>query len=370
MTSRERVLTALQHKQPDRIPFDLGSRSSAIEIDAYKHLLRYLGMDKETNCFLRAHAEMDDEIIDKLGVDTKWIREMPENAWRTDGDDTIFMDAWNVPWKKRKDDFYYEIESYPLINMSTDEVLNMRWPDLISPEAADKMGSTAAGLHSNSEYFLASDIIGAGIFERSWYLRGYEKFLMEVMLEKEFAHSFFKKILEHQIEAYSLLLDKTGSYIDCVWITDDVATQDSLMFSPDIYREMIKPYQKELISYIQGRGVQVIFHSCGAIRELLPDFIDMGAVILHPIQISAKGIDTADLKREYGKDIVFWGGGCDIEILQFGKKEEVVFEVKKRIDDLSADGGFIFTPTHCIQPGTPPENIIAMADTLRDYGKY
>jgi len=370
MTPRERIRKALTHKEPDKIPFDLGSRSSAIEEQAYKDLLSYLNIAKPVTCFLRAHADIHEEIMKKFSIDTKWIRNVPESSWKKEGGDTLYIDKWNVPWRKRHDSYYFELDTCPLEKQKQTDILNAEWPELITSDMIQKMEKQSVSLYSETDYFLASDIIGAGIFERAWYLRGYEKFLMEIMLEKDFAHKFFRKILKHQQEAYSLLLERIGKYIECVWITDDVATQDSLMFSPEIYREMIKPYQKELIKFIQERGVEVIFHSCGAVTELIPDFIEMGAHILHPVQISARGIDTEKLKKEFGKDLVFWGGGCDIEILQNGSKQQVIDEVKKRIHDLRAEGGFVFTPTHCIQPGTPPENIIAMIETLNTDGLY
>ena len=327
-------------------------------------------METETTAFLRAHAEMEDAIIRLLGVDTKWIHPIPDSAWSRDGEDTIYTDAWDVPWRKRKGHLYYELDNPPLKGKTHQEILSGNWKPVVSRETAEKTGKEAERFYHDTEYSLSVDLIGAGIFERAWYLRGLEEFVVEMLTEEAFVRKYLSVILDMQLAGYEKILNEAGDYIDTVWITDDVATQDSMIISPDTYRSMIKPLQRELISYIQSRGVEVVFHSCGAVRDLLPDFIEIGVHILHPIQLSATGMDTAELKRDFGRDIVFWGGGIDVETLQFGTPESVRDEVRMRIDHLAKGGGFVFTPTHCIQPNTPPGNILAMAEALRTYGKY
>ncbi|RKX77206.1 MAG: hypothetical protein DRP87_09800 [Spirochaetes bacterium] len=370
MTSRERIRTALRHKNPDRVPLDLGSRSSAIEEEAYEQLKRHLGIKKPTRTFIRAHAEIDDEVMDILGIDTKWIRSIPENSWKSEGTDRIYTDRWGVDWRKKAGEYYYNQDYAPLAGLDKTQIMKIGWPELISDNMMKEMIDQVKDLQKNTGYFLASDVIGAGIFERAWYLRGFEQVMMDIMTEKMFMHCLMERILETQLLGYEKLLNGIGHYIDAVWITDDIATQDSLMISPELYREMIKPYQKRLIEYIQSQGVKVIFHSCGAVYPLLPELIEIGVGILHPIQVSAKEMDTKKLKSEFGRDLVFWGGGCGTEVLQSGSIQDVKDEVKRRIEDLSSDGGFVFTPTHCIQPGTTPENIMAMVEALRIYGNY
>jgi uroporphyrinogen decarboxylase len=220
------------------------------------------------------------------------------------------------------------------------------------------------------EQVLLCDVVGAGVFERAWYLRGFEKLMMELVLDPQFAAGFLEKILEHQLSGYDRLLRAIGRYIDGVWITDDLSTQDSLIVSPDLYRQLIKPYQRRLVEYLQQQEVSVVFHSCGAVAPLIPDLIDIGVRILHPVQLSARGMNAKQLKSEFGDDLVLWGGGCDSETLQQGKPEDVKEEVRRRIDIFAPGGGFIFTSTHCIQPRTPPENILVMIDTLLEHGGF
>ena len=370
MTSRERVRLALAHKEADRIPFDLGSRSSAIEEEAYDALKGFLKIEKPTRRFIRSHAELDREVIELFGIDTDYVRAIPPASWRTDGKDELYVDKWNVPWRKKEGALYYELDTCPLRGMDPGEILKQAWPPLVSERMVREMAVQARRLHDEGEAALFTDFIGAGVFERAWYLRGFEDFAVELMVEKSFAHAYLEKILQRQIEAYQTILDAVGPYIEGVWITDDIATQDSLMFSPETYREMIKPYQKRLLEYLRSRNMKVIFHTCGAVYPLIPDLLEIGVEIIHPLQLNARGMETAKLKKEFGRDLVFWGGGCNIEVLQTGSAADVHDEVKRRIGDLAPGGGFVFTPTHCIQPHTAPENVMAMIDALREFGAY
>ena len=371
MNSRERVRAALGHTEGDRIPVDLSSRSSAIELGAYDDLKKYLGIDKKSETFIRAHAVIDEEVLELFGIDTRYIRSVPQNSWRIEGNDRLFIDLWGVPWKKAGNSHYYEISDYIFRDITTDDINKLQWPELITDEMAAEMEAQARELYYSTGYALFTDVLGAGIFESAWYLRGFEQFMVDMALDGEFTKKFLDKILDIQLNAYDKLFKAIGAYLDGVLVTDDLAMQDTLLMSPETYRKILKPYQKQLFEFIQNKGVDVIYHSCGAIYPLLDDLVETGVKILHPVQVSAGGMDPKRLKREYGDRIVFWGGGCDTQrVLQFGTIQEVRDEVKARIEDFAPGGGFIFTPVHCIQPGTPPENIIALFETVKEYGKY
>jgi uroporphyrinogen decarboxylase len=371
MTPRERVRTTLLHQEPDRIPIDFGSRSSAFEEQPYRELQAHLKLEEEIRPFLRAHAVMSEEVLDFLQVDTRWIRSIPASSWFSDDEGDVYLDRWNVPWRRKRGRLYYELEPSPLVTMQREDIERLEIPELISDAMLDDMRVQAEGYDRDTDYSLWCDVVGAGIFERAWYLRGFEQFIMEMMVEKRFAHAFFEKILETQISAYRKLLEAIGTHIEGVLITDDVAMQDSLVMSPETYREMLKPYQKRLIESIQAYGVSVLWHSCGAIYPLIPDFIDMGVRILHPVQTSAQDMDPQRLKQQFGRDIVLWGGGCDIQtVLQTATSAEVTEEIQRKISKLAPGGGFVFTTTHCIQPDTPLENILAMVQAYKRFGYY
>ena len=179
-------------------------------------------------------------------------------------------------------------------------------------------------------------------------------------------------ITDIYIESCNRYLDYVGPYIQVFTYWDDVAGQNGWLIRPELYRKLIKPKQKRLVEAIKKKtNAKLFYHSCGATRDLIPDLIEIGFDILNPVQVSAKGMDTKELKAQFGRDIVFWGGGVDTQhVLPFGKPQEVVDEVKRRIDDLAPGGGFVFAAVHNIQALVPPENIVAAFDTALEYGKY
>jgi uroporphyrinogen decarboxylase len=181
------------------------------------------------------------------------------------------------------------------------------------------------------------------------------------------------KLLEFHIGYWDAILTRVGKYVQVIVLGDDLGTQDNLFVSPEIFREFIKPRYIKLINSIKSKAdVKVLLHSDGAIRELIPDLIEVGIDILNPIQVTARGMgDTKSLKEEFGEEIVFWGGGCDTQkILPFGKPEDVRREVKRRVSDLKPGGGFVFAPVHNIQPEVPIENVLTLYETALQHGYY
>jgi uroporphyrinogen decarboxylase len=180
------------------------------------------------------------------------------------------------------------------------------------------------------------------------------------------------KVMEIKMAYWDRALDLLEDNVDVVHEADDFAGQYKMLISPDAYRRIVKPLHKELFDFIHARTkAKLFFHSCGSIRPVIPDLIEIGVDILNPIQVSATGMDSAELKKEYGDDVVFWGGGVDTQrVLGDGTQEEVRAETKRRISDLAPGGGFVFAAVHNIQGNVPPENIMAMWETLQEYGVY
>ncbi|HSB65208.1 MAG TPA: uroporphyrinogen decarboxylase family protein, partial [Anaerolineales bacterium] len=218
---------------------------------------------------------------------------------------------------------------------------------------------------------VGSAVIGGGIFEQPARVMGLESFLMALIAEPAFADRLMETITDIYIESCNRYLDQLGKYIHVFTFWDDLAGQNGWIINPALYRKMIKPKQRRLVEAIKKKtDAKLFFHSCGATRGLIPDLIEIGFDILNPVQVSAKGMDTRELKAEFGKDIVFWGGGVDTQhVLPFGKPQEVVDEVQRRIDDLAPGGGFVFAAIHNIQADVPPENIVAAFDTALQYGR-
>ena len=219
---------------------------------------------------------------------------------------------------------------------------------------------------------MGSAVIGGGIFEQPARTMGLENFLMALVSEPVFADRLMDRITDIYIESCNRYLDHVGPYISVFTFWDDVCGQDGWLIRPDLYRKVIKPKQRRLVDAIKKKtDARLFYHSCGAAFDLIPDLIDLGFDILNPVQVSARGMDTARLKRTFGKDITFWGGGVDTQhVLPFGTPAEVRDEVKRRIDDLAPGGGFVFAAVHNIQAYCPPENVVTAFDTALEYGGY
>jgi len=308
---------------------------------------------------------MEEPVRRLLGVDTEFVRWMPPSCWTREGHDTLFIDAWGVPWRCRAGASYYELDASPFASLDYAEILQRPWKPLLDAAATAGLKEQADYMQAHHDSALLSDQIGAGLFERAWYLRGFEQFLMDMVLDKPMVHRFMGRLLEHQMEGYAAVFDAVGTQITGVLLTDDLATQDSLIISRELYREMVFPYQKRLLDFIRSRKMKTVFHSCGAVCPLIPDLLEAGVEILHPIQRTARGMDPLHIKREFGSDLVLWGAGCDTGLLQNGTMAMVVEDTRRMIGMLAPGGGYVFTTTHCIQPGTPPGNILAMAGVLR-----
>ena len=372
MNSRERVKTTLNHREPDKVPIDFGGFASTIEAEAYEDLKKYLGIEKETLVWTRAHVDPDEEILEKFEIDIRYLRPYPIQKWQDVKKKNPVIDAWGTKWYQPKSSHYFDPVEFPLANFTLEDLKDYRYPQLWNKEYEDELAKTAERLYKETDYYLIGDALCVGIFEQAWFLRGLENFMIDLVLNKDFANKLLDIVLEQRKDFYGKFLDIVGPYVDMVIVSDDLASQEGPLISPELYREMIKPRHKELNTFIKNKvDVKLFHHSCGAVREFIDDLIDVGIDVLNPVQVSAKDMDTKKLKQDFGQKIVFWGGGCDSQhILPFGSPQEVHDEVKKRISDLKPGGGFVFASIHEIQPETPPENIIAMFEAAKEYRDY
>lgn len=386
LNSFERVKTALEHKEPDKVPFDLGgSVLTGMNAVAYKNLRAYLGLpDKQIEICDRIQqlARIDVDIIDLLKVDVKDVDPQdPDNPGLSkdpvveDGYHT-YIDEWGITWKMPVEGgIYYDMRSHPLSGMSSlDELRKFNFPDPVDPGRFRTMKQRADKyVHEEGKaYILGRN--SAGIFEMALWLKGFEEFFMDLALNPEFAEGLLDIITDIKMKYWEKALDAVGDNVLVISEADDLAAQNSLLVSANMYRQFIKPRHKKLFSYIKSKAqnkVYIFYHTCGAVKELIPDLIEAGVDILNPVQVNAKGMDSKELKKLFGKDITFWGGGVDTQhILPHGTPQEVRNETKRRIEDLAPGGGFIFNPVHNVQRDVPPENYMAMWETLQEYGVY
>lgn len=384
MNSRERVLATLQHSEPDKIPFDIGGApNTGIHIIAYRNLLKQLRYDREVKLgdFIFQTALIDEDILQRLKVDLRGLdfsvfgSEKIPSELKEDEKYFFFTGDWGIKWVMPKiNGLYYDIRQRPLSGrIDPKEIDTLNIPNLPSHEEIDFFKRKAK---IYQERGLAVVLAGpdGGILEHAFGIRGHEDFMIDMVSEPSLAKRLLDKILTYKLQYWKLMLKEMGNLVDIVSEGDDMATQESLIISPKLYRSMLKPLHRELFCFIRKNAKKPIFinfHSCGAIKELIPDLIEIGINSLHPVQVSATGMDTKKLKKEFGQDLTFWGGGVDTQhILSRGTSEEVRDEVKRRIDDLAPGGGFIFAAVHNIQADVPPKNIMAMWEAFNEYGKY
>jgi uroporphyrinogen decarboxylase len=230
----------------------------------------------------------------------------------------------------------------------------------------------AKTLFENTDFAVVGSAGGpTNIFELSWYLRGLDQLLMDLVADKHFAHALLRKVTDLQKAKYGEFLKKAGKYLDIVRVGDDMGTQGQPFFSPALYREMIKPYQREFYSFIKERtDAALMFHSCGNVYPLIPDLIEVGVDILNPVQVSINDMDPARLKREFGDRLAFSGAIDTQRVLPYGTPEEVEEEVRRRVQELGPNGGYLIASVHNIQPDVPPENVVALFRAGKKYGRY
>jgi uroporphyrinogen decarboxylase len=382
MNCRERLISALNHKESDRIPLDLGGTIvTSITRNAYISLKKYLGLEVEDVKifdYVQQLPYIDEKLLERLAVDVRMVATnymvTEEQEIYEEDNYYYFYDMWGSKLRMpKKNGHYFDWVYFPIKDISIDELKKYKWPEPYGKEYILKLKQIAKNLYDNTDYALIGTAIsGGGIFEQPARIMGMEPFLISLASYKKFADEVMEKITELYIENSIRYLEEIGDMIQVFVYWNDLSTQTGPMISPEIYRKLIKPKDKKLIEAIKSKtDAKIFYHCCGAVKDFIPDLIDIGVDILNPVQVSAKGMDTAELKKEFGKYITFWGGGCDTQhVLPYGTPGKIKSEVKRRIDDLAPGGGFIFSAVHNIQDGVPPENIMAMLETLEEYGRY
>jgi len=383
MNSRERVLLALNHKEPDRVPFDMGgSVVTGISIVAYSKLRKFLGLPEIEPVvidILQQIARVDEDVMVKLGVDVKNISPRSSASFRIDikdgGDYTFFHDEFKIGWRMPKDGgLYYDMFEHPLAgdHITPEDVDQFPWPDPLDPARFAGLKEAAVKVMNEEKRAVVVGSMSAGIMEIYAWTRGFRDFYTDFAGNEKLAAKIMDRVLEMHIAYWDRMIDTIGDAIDVAGTADDFAGQYGLLISPRTYRRLCKPRHKELFDFIHRRSkAKIFFHSCGSIRAVIPDLIEIGCDILNPVQVSAAGMDSAELKREFGRDLVFWGGGVDTQrVLGTGTPQQVREDTKRRVEDFMPGGGFVFNTVHNIQANVPPENIVAMWETLQEYGVY
>jgi uroporphyrinogen decarboxylase len=377
------VLDALDHREPDRIPFDLGSSiETGITVQAYDRFIDFMKLKEEPdetlfNLYMDTGSfkQIPENILRHLKVDTRGaliqLPSEPEPRLESEGETLFAWDEWGVKWAKPESSYYMDPVEHPLSGeLSRERLAKFHWPDPAQPGRFSGLREEAERMRKSGCAVMFS-LYGLGLWEVAWMLHGLEQTLVDMMLQPVLMEELLDRITEFQTRLWENTLETVGDNVDICLHSEDLGTQNGPIMSPALYRRFLKPRQTKLFSHIKKaakKEVKVLLHSCGSIRALIPDLIETGIDALNPIQVRAAGMDTKELKRQFGKDLCFWGGGVDTqEILPHGSPAEVRDEVKRRIDELAPGGGFVFAAVHNIQPDVPPENILAMWEAFQSH---
>jgi uroporphyrinogen decarboxylase len=381
MNSRKRVSLALNFQEADRVPFDLGGTgATGIHLVAYKNLRCHLGLPEiEPRCedIIQQLAVVDEDVAERLRTDCRNVAPRSSAIYnlelRDEGRYTAYTDEWGIDWRMPKEGgFYYDMHRHPLEDaQSIEDVQDYAWPDASDPHRFEGLRERAKAVHDEGKVVCLGGLC-AGVTEMHSWLRGFENYYTDFYLNPSLACYLMDKIVELKEQYWACALAEAGEYADVVMEADDMAGQERLLLSPKIYRKFIKPRHTRLFSFIKKQApVKIFFHTCGAIRPLIGELIESGIDILNPVQKSAGRMDLAELKREFGRDVVFWGGGVDTQhVLPMGTPQEVRDDVRHSVEALAPGGGFVFGTVHNTQADVPPENLMAMWEALQDLGVY
>ncbi len=380
MDPRARVLAALEHREADRVPRDFaGTRYSSMHAEAYKRVRPAMGLPQAEVRIVdttQGLAGIHEDILEKLGADVGLINAGSPHVFSKevtdDGEYERFVDEFGVLRARPHGGLYYESTSSPLSGaIGVDDIEAYPWPDPVDPGRFEGMRAQAESIHALGRATVVGSLC-AGVTEMHFRMRGYEDGYMDMALDPDLARRLMRKVTDLKLAYWERVLDEIGPDIDIAAEADDLGAQHAPLFSPGAYRDIVKPLHKEIIQLIKSRSDAKFFlHSCGAIKELIPDLIDIGVDALNPVQVSAEGMDTAELKAEFGRDITFWGGTVDPQkTLARGTPEEVHDEAVRRIGELKPGGGFVIASIHNMQAQVPVENILAFWEAVEEAGTY
>jgi len=415
MNSRERVLKVLNHEIPDRVPVDLGStRTSGISAIAYNKLISELGLKKRLpnmydvvqqlvypdhqirkifdidiidagQAFIGSRAawkefelkdksrclvpdrinftKKDDGSMDVVYKDGTVLGKMPESSLYIDQIFWVYGSLEKIPDVLSEEDFAKELWAYT--TPSPGHI------NIFDDDQAKLFSDCIEKLYKETDYAIMLRF-GGNLVESGFGLRGMENYLCDLYMDAKGVNRFLDVLMEGYLSSVSKILELAGKHINILMFADDMGSERAAFFSPDIYRKYFKNRHREMWELIHSKSKCKIFlHSCGSIYELIPDLIDAGLDILNPIQTTAVNMEPDKLKKEFGKDLVFWGGCCDTrEVLVKGSPQDVKADVKKRVKILGQNGGLIFNQIHNILADVPPQNIKALFEAARLYGQY
>ena len=403
LTSRERVLMALNHEETDRVPIDLGSsRSTGINANAYNRLKKYQGITTDTVCVevKQDLAYADFDLLKRLGSDVVIlprlvpsigipIDRLKPGKLPCDGGDCLLAEDFNpvdigggtlgvfdkeghLLAKRPKDGLYFDECYNPLQDVESEaDIDRLLTLPSISDAECQWLRERAKDIYENTD-FCISGATSTSLFEKGWKDWGMQTFMENLYCEPELMEYYLDKMTDAYIVMMERYLDAVGDYVQVVQNNDDFGSQRGMLLSPDLYREFFKPRHARINEAIRRKkkDIHISLHCCGSIKPIIGDIIESGYDILNPLQKEAADMDPYEIKREFGKNMTVWGGACSTQTtLTHGTLEEIIEECKAMIKCYAPGGGFVYSQIHNIQADIAPEKIVAVFDTALKYGR-
>lgn len=413
MNSRERVLASINHKEPDRVAVDLGSTpSSGISAIAYNNLKKYLGITTGHNRVydvVQQVTQPEDEIIDRFGIDvidlgrtfntkdSDWYETaLPDGStaeyptWfrpvrHEDGSMNAFLADGTQVGKMPRGATFFDQTVFPYVDEYPEDYRNLPdamgkviwsalvhspWDNAGNPGFWETLRENALALRQNTDKAIMI-VCGCNLFEWGTFLRKIDNFLMDIYSEPEEVERLLDALMEQHLATLSKVCSYVGDVVDIIRFGDDLGMDSGPFMSPEKYKAIFKPRHKLLCDYVKKHSnMKTFIHSCGSIYKMIPDLIDAGIDIINPVQTVCKDMEAERLKREFGRDVTFWGGGADTRyIMNGGTTQQVKEDVKRRLEIFAPGGGFVFNPVHNLLPDVPPQNIVAMFEAVEEYNR-
>ena len=369
MTHRERVVAALRHEQPDRVPIDLGgTRDSSIVVEGYERLKAHFGIQGEevlTSRMMRV-VDVDERVLVDLDIDTRGV--FPYGIPDTPTGERSYRDEWGVERVRPPGAFYHDQIVFPLAGeITAGDIVRYPWPDPHASVRRKGLRDRVRHIRETTDCAVVLNL-PSGFVHASQYLRGFEDWFADFASDRMLLCMLFDAVLEVNIAVCRELLDEAGDDVDVVLASDDLGLQGGLMVSPEAYRELIRPRHAKYIAVMhEMSAAKVLFHTCGSVAAIVEDLIEIGVDVLHPVQVTAAGMSPSDLKRRYGDRLSFWGAIDTQHVLPHGSVRDVELEVERRIEELGQGGGYVLGAVHNIQPDVPLPNVLAMYRHAREY---
>ncbi len=369
MTHRERVVAALSHRQPDRVPIDLGAtRNTSLVVEAYKRLGGRLGIGVDpvlTSRMMRSVA-VEESVLEALDVDARGV--FPAAPADTATGERAYRDEWGVERVQPPGALYYDQVRFPLSgSIDLSDIAGYAWPDPDDPVRVAGLRDRVRAIRETTDCAIALNLPSAFV-HTSQYLRGFEDWFVDLAADPKLACALFDAVLEVSLAICRAILREIGDQVDVLVGSDDLGLQGGLMVSPETYRSLFKPRHEQYFRLMHEMSpAKVFFHSCGSVADIVGDLVDIGVEVLNPVQVTAAGMDPEVLKKAYRGRLAFWGAVDTQRVLPFGSLDEVRAEVERRIEALGSGGGYVLSAVHNIQPDVPVENVLTMYRHAREY---